>query len=94
MVSSDNAAKSKKPLRCRIGLHAYFLDSAMFTSAMVCNRCSEPQDEQAYADLQHERELWSSPQCPKKITDAQLWVKQHLWPGKLYSRIVPSHRSS
>lgn len=44
------------PLRCRVGLHAWFLDCGLIRSAYRCNLCGAAQDRDAAAGLAAERE--------------------------------------
>jgi hypothetical protein len=53
-------APHRRPLLCRLGLHSYHTDSAMFNSARRCNNCDHPQDTAGAERLDRERQLWSS----------------------------------
>ena len=48
----------KKPLRCRLGLHSWYRDSAYFRSVERCNHCPRVDDLKAAKDLEYERWLW------------------------------------
>lgn len=47
-----------KPLRCRLGLHRWSRDGAMFSSADICVYCTRPANADDAARLALERELW------------------------------------
>lgn len=44
------------PLRCSVGLHDWYSDSALIRFAYRCNRCGAAQDPDAAAELLAERE--------------------------------------
>lgn len=50
--------KNRKPLRCKLGLHQWSRDAAMYSSADVCNCCGQYADDEAAQRLELERELW------------------------------------
>ena len=54
---SEEAAR--KPLRCRLGLHRWSRDGAMFSSAVICDYCEKPAKPHDAARLALERELWA-----------------------------------
>jgi hypothetical protein len=48
----------KTPFFCRIGLHRWFLDCAMFNSVDRCDMCGKVRDEWRGERLDRERSLW------------------------------------
>lgn len=53
---------SGKSVWCRIGLHSWCYDSALFSSVRRCNRCGGVDDERAARQLERESAaLWALP---------------------------------
>lgn len=50
-----------KPLRCKLRLHSWFMDSAMFSSCLICNYCGKAESKRDHERLALERRLWSEP---------------------------------
>jgi hypothetical protein len=61
---------SDRPLRCRLGWHQWFTDSAMFVHARCCNFCHVYQDPIGADDLKRERALWERYDDPGKVAIA------------------------
>lgn len=49
-----------RKFRCRIGLHRWYYDCTLFSSAKVCDLCGNPADPEEYAELVAERGMWES----------------------------------
>ena len=47
-----------KPLRCKIGFHQWFVDSAMYSHAECCNFCGTYRDADDKRRLDEERAMW------------------------------------
>ena len=45
--------------RCRLGIHQWYRDGAMFASADRCNRCERWKHPRAGAEVERERWLWT-----------------------------------
>jgi hypothetical protein len=63
----DEAVSERKPPRCRIGWHAWFLDCAMLTCAECCDWCGTYRSEHEAKELRRERALWAKYDDPGKV---------------------------
>lgn len=55
-MSEIERGTRRRPFRCHVGLHAWFLDCGLIRSAYRCDRCGAAQDRDATAELAAERE--------------------------------------
>lgn len=51
-------SKNKRPFLCRIGLHQWYIDGAMFTRADRCNNCDEWKHPVEGRRVELERDAW------------------------------------
>lgn len=47
------------PLRCALGFHSWYLDSALIFSVRRCNFCKKPDNDFNEQALQRERDMWT-----------------------------------
>lgn len=55
-----NQLKTKLPLLCRLRLHSWTVDSAMFSHAAQCSRCLIYKNSKDQERLELERKLWEA----------------------------------
>lgn len=79
----------RRPLRCVLGLHSWYTDSAWFSSAERCRNCDGAQDEQEMSRLESERQIWAEVKEVEGISfeDAQLQVAVRLSEWESMSRL-------
>lgn len=58
--SGDFICRRKVHIRCRLGLHSWYLESAMFSGALVCSLCGKYQDENDQRALEAEQAAWAN----------------------------------
>lgn len=70
-----------KPFICRLGLHQWYGDSAIFSSVDRCSRCLAVKDEDAAKRLDQERQLWEEERGSEDFEKSM---------GRVYSKLLRS----
>lgn len=72
-----------KGITCFYGLHSWYTDSAMFSSASRCNYCDAAEDEDDLRRLEYERELWENeartPGFSSEASQTRIALKMSAW---------------
>lgn len=57
---------------CRVGLHSWYSDGAMFTAADRCERCNRWRRREDGAEVERERGYWQAGMKPGEVVAALL----------------------